>query len=180
MAFKQRFLHYYFLNELTHSAVLLWLFTSAPLARWLPAASRVLPAWLVALACYGGFYLANFLALFLVLLVRTARRAAGHRHTAYAAPRHALPAWRSLSCTARDGVALTVHVSDGGGGASAAAAAAATGSSSPGPRTRRQRQQQQQPQTAAAASVIERRPRRVMLLAAPLGQCGPAIYNLIL
>jgi 3-oxoadipate enol-lactonase len=165
MGFKQRWLHYYALNETLHTAFLLWLFTDAVdfwgeaysssrlLFPLVPAiAGYELPRMVKACLCYVVGFWSVFAVMMVSLWVRRSLRRT--RRLLAWSPRYPDPVvFRTLHTTTPDGVTLTVRTSE------LVAPRRAQGST----------QQQQQEQK-----------KQVMLLCAPLGQCGPSCYTPIM
>jgi hypothetical protein len=163
MRIQHRFVHSYVLNELVCLAFAIWLYSGAEFGS-MPTSDALIidrlpqrPGWcprfvvagVVLCCCLCGYYL-----LFVALLVvgRTFRPSA--KHLCWE-PRFGEPAFRAVTVTVRDGQKLKVQIANAEDERSGSGSRR---SSSPSPRRRRART------------------RPVMLLAAPLGQCGPSIY----
>lgn len=144
---KQRWLHYYFVNELFHTAAGAYICFYTPAALIFTSLDYVVPGLARVVACVLG-YLCFSLAMFLIVIpVLILRRTCRHRNLpgGGASIQHAVPRFRSFFHTARDGIKLHVRVS-----------------------------LDKRRQKVAVAD------KKVMLLAAPLGQRGPSLYNPIM
>ena len=97
--FKQRWLHFYFLNEIIHLTVLYYLGRSPSLPAYLPAPLRVLPHALHVFLFYTFFFAANMLIMIIVLKIRQQFRAAGQGRKRATSPRFGLPRWPDKKMT---------------------------------------------------------------------------------
>jgi hypothetical protein len=153
---KQRFLHFYFLNELAHLLFLLCMgIWFAPYSsRWTNA------AWL--LGCYIAFCLAHIALVIIVLVIRRQFRESSRYvfSTSAKCQTEAVPDFRQFKIKARDGVEINVRVSVPQSG---------TGGAVSTPRRSRLHHHGERVPSPNRA--------KVMLVAAPLGQCGPKMFK---
>ena len=150
MAFKQRYLHFYGLNEAIHLAFLAWAWT------YLSGGSVSLT-----LAAYAAFYVLNVAVMMAILLIRRLFRRSRAVRKTVALPDniHPLPDFDVFYHTTRDGVKLRVMCTE--------------------PKTPLKRKATGgfDATSLKKTQKAKRNSKPVMLLALPLGQNGQDIFN---
>lgn len=151
MPVKQRYLHFYFLTELVHVCFVSYISFNVDLALYLPTVLLILPKGFQVIYCWMVFYFCNLVIMLPILALRQQYRPAGQRRQR----RQKVTEPRYPVPDAETGWTKgTVKTRDGV--ELRYRVSKPVGSGSGGGR------------------------QEVMLLAAPLGQCGPAIYNPIM
>ena len=162
---QQRFLHFYFVNEALNACFMYWLFTGfpVPVFRWASSSDEVLRGvfggavgmkrFALAVAVYTvAFFACQGLMLVLLVVRRNCRESRHNVGRLAGRELYTQPVFHPVKARMRDGVEVLARcTADAGGGKEEAR---------PSPLQR----------GAEAA------PKPVMLLVAPLGQQGPAIY----
>lgn len=139
--FKQRFLHFYCLNELLHILFFVCNWRYEPFANFYVGWSK--PVAMIIM--YSIFFALNMLVMFVILILRSRTTEAIQKKIDFSKPRYPEEIkFTEFTHTSRDGVELLCRVS------------------------------------ADTPVVGNKKNQKVMLLAAPLGQMGPAIYKPIM
>ena len=130
---------------------------------------------------YAAFYWATYWLMVPLICLRRAYRPSAALVGSVATPKFDCPTFHSFDIrTERDGVKLRVQVSCPHIAHTAAAAAANSSSSSSSPSSPSGKKQKQQQQQQPSSHPSKAKKKKAMLLAAPLGQSGPGIYQPIM